>query len=105
MLLGKHLADCCGFDGAEEEARQCKRQKVAEVIPMHRGQRRYRKTARHFAKQFYTLGAKIHDRGRGNAADHHEQSDGLVWQQFLAEINSPNAAQPSMSELALVSPT
>ncbi len=85
MLLGKHLADCRGFDGAEEEARECKRQKVADILPMHCGQRRYRKTARHFAKQFHTVRAKIDERGHGDAADHHEQSDGLVRQQFLAE--------------------
>ena len=58
MLLGKHLTDCCGLDGTEEEARQCKRQKVAEVIPTHGGQRGYRKTAGHFAKQFHTMHAK-----------------------------------------------
>jgi hypothetical protein len=27
--------------------------------------------------------AKIDERGRGDAADHHEQSEGLVRQQFL----------------------
>ena len=50
--------------------------------------------------------AKIDERGRGDAADHHEQSDGLVRQQFPPESNStPSAAQSSMRELALVSPT
>ena len=59
------------------------RKKVDELLPMHSGERRYLEAARHLAKQFHTLRAKIHNRGRGNTADHHEQSDGLVRQQFL----------------------
>jgi NADH:flavin oxidoreductase / NADH oxidase family len=42
MLLGKHPADCCGFDDAEKEAGECKRQKVDGLLPIHSGQRRYR---------------------------------------------------------------
>src|SRR5260221_12372 len=38
-----------------------------------------------FTKQFHTVHAKIDERGYGDAADHHEQSDGLLRQQFLAE--------------------
>ena len=50
---------------------------------MHGGQRGYRKTARHFAKQIHTMRAEMDERGRGDAADHHEQSDGLVRHQSL----------------------
>ena len=44
-------------------------------------------------KQFHAMRAKIRERGRGDAADHHEQSDGLVQQQFLSEHDSRNGGK------------
>jgi hypothetical protein len=62
VLLGEHPPDRRRLDRAEEESTPAPAASVRASRLMHRGQRRQRQAARHFAEQLHAVRAEIDER-------------------------------------------
>ena len=105
VLLGKHLADRRGLDGAEEKARERQWEQFAQVSQCTAGNDGIGRPRGTSPSSFTPCAPKSMNEAAAMPPITTNRATGLFGSSFFPRMSSPNAAQPSRSELVFVSPT
>ena len=81
----EHAADGGGLDGAEQEARERKRQEFIPVRPLQQRQVKAGDFMGDIAEELHAARFEVKQGCGGDSADDHEQRDGLVLEEYFSE--------------------